>query len=390
MSAAITGVACVTASLVAAGCAAALARNAHRHRLSMDDEAGPQKLHRTPTPRIGGVAVALGVLAGVCTEQALAGAVSTAWIFLACVMPGLIWGLIEDFSKRGAVLVRLVLTGVSAMLGFVLLDARITEVGLPLVDSLLAVPAFSFAFTVLAVAGAGHAMNIIDGLNGLAGMNALLASAGLAVVAWIVGDTFVFSLACVLAASVAGFLLINYPGGRIFLGDGGAYLAGLMLAELSILLVQRNSEVSPWFPVVLLAYPVWETIFSVYRRRIHGSSPGHADALHLHSLVYRRVVRWNGGPGSASDCVTRNSLASLVLWGLPLLCWIFAIALWNFTAALQAAAIGFVILYGLLYRQIVRFGIPAWLVIRLDVQAAAASDYVRAMTADADPVAEGR
>ena len=164
--------------------------------------------------------------------------------------------------------------------------------------------------------------------------------------------------------SVAGFLLVNYPRGRIFLGDGGAYLVGLVLAELSVILVQRNSEVSPWFPAVLLAYPVWETLFSAYRRKLHGRSPSHADALHLHSLVYRRVVRWKGYAGQPADQVTRNSLASLLLWVLPAMCLILAFAWWNRSIALQAAGIGYMIGYVVIYRRLTRFRIPRWLVIR--------------------------
>jgi UDP-N-acetylmuramyl pentapeptide phosphotransferase/UDP-N-acetylglucosamine-1-phosphate transferase len=182
----------------------------------------------------------------------------------------------------------------------------------------------------------------------------------MALVAWAVGDWFVFSVAAVLAGSVAGFLIVNFPGGRIFLGDGGAYLVGLVLAVLSVLIVQRNSEVSPWFPLVLLAFPIWETIFSMYRRVLRGHSPGHADALHLHTLVYRRVARWKGYGARPADYVTRNSIASLVLWVLPVSSWIAAAALWRETLWLQLAAGVFASLYVWLYLRIVRFGVPQW------------------------------
>jgi UDP-GlcNAc:undecaprenyl-phosphate/decaprenyl-phosphate GlcNAc-1-phosphate transferase len=168
----------------------------------------------------------------------------------------------------------------------------------------------------------------------------------------------------VLAASIAGFLVLNYPRGRIFLGDGGAYLVGLLLAELSVILVHRNSEVSPWFPLVLLAYPVWETLFSMYRRKVSGGSTGEADCLHFHTLVYRRVVRWHGFRGSPRDYVTRNSIASTCLWVLPALCLVIALSFWQSSAALQLAALAFAIAYTLAYRRLVRFRIPPWLVLR--------------------------
>jgi UDP-N-acetylmuramyl pentapeptide phosphotransferase/UDP-N-acetylglucosamine-1-phosphate transferase len=227
----------------------------------------------------------------------------------------------------------------------------------------LAINAFSFAFTVFAVAGVTHAVNVIDGLNGLSSVNALLASIGLAVVAWTVGDSFVFSAACVLGGSVAGFFLVNYPGGRIFLGDGGAYLMGLLLAELAVLLVHRNSEVSPWFPLLLLAYPIWETLFSMYRRKVRGRSAGEADALHLHSLVYHRLARWKGYFAAPSDYVARNSIASACLWVLPASCLGVALSFWGNSLVLLGAAVIFAIFYTRLYLRIVRFGMPGWMTI---------------------------
>jgi hypothetical protein len=148
-----------------------------------------------------------------------------------------------------------------------------------------------------------------------------------------------------------------------FLGDGGAYLVGLLLAELSVILVHRNSEVSPWFPLVLLAYPIWETLFSMYRRKMRGRSTGEADALHLHSLVYRRLARWKGFAATPHDHVTRNSVASACLWVLPVVCFVVALAFWDESLPLQGAAVIFALSYVALYRRIVRFGMPAWMTI---------------------------
>ena len=192
----------------------------------------------------------------------------------------------------------------------------------------------------------------------------LLAAIGLAIVAAAMDDALVFPAACALAASIGGFLLVNYPRGRIFLGDGGAYLVGLLLAELSVLLVHRNSEVSAWFPLVLLAYPIWETIFSMYRRKVRGQSTGQADALHLHTLVYRRVVRWRSFAGKPSDYVMRNSVASACLWIVPAACLVIALLFWDQGLPLKLAAAGVWHFLHLGYRRLVHFGVPRWLVIR--------------------------
>lgn len=358
-------VACFVALLASFGVSLLLVRNGHRHQTSLDTTwSGPQKIHQIPVPRVGGLAIAVGLVAAAGAATLIRGSANLGWLLLACVTPGFLWGFIEDISKNGAVFARLAITACSAMLAFVLMDARITELQVPVLDYLLTLPGFSFVFTVVAVTGVGHSMNVIDGLNGLSGVTALLASIGLAVVAWAVGDTYVFAAASALGASVLGFLIFNFPRGRLFLGDGGAYLIGLVLAELSVLLVHRNPEVSPWFPLVLMAYPVWETLFSMYRRHMRRRrvSTGNADALHLHSLIYRRVVR---APcfGPLAHTSGRNSLASAILWTLPTLCCLAAVMLWNHTLLLQSAALAFAALYVLTYRRIVRFGVPRRLVL---------------------------
>lgn len=354
----------VCAALVAWLAARGLARGSHVRPQALDDTCGGlRKIHAAPTPRIGGIAVALGIAAGAAVWWYATGRL-TLWLVLVCVAPAFIWGLIEDLSKRGVVLPRLALPALAGALGFVLLDARLTQLALPGIDDVLTIHALAFLITVFAVTGVTHAINVVDGLNGLAGATTFLAALGLAIVARTVGDDFIFVAASVVAAGVGGFLLVNYPSGRIFLGDGGAYLVGLLLAELSVLLVQRNSEVSPWFPLLLLAYPIWETLFSMYRRKTRGYSTAHADGLHLHQLVYRRLVRWHSFGGRTSDKVMRNSVASLLMWALPLACFFAAVTSWHNTLLLQAMAIGFVLAYCGLYRVFVRFRVPKWAVMR--------------------------
>ena len=342
-----------------------LVNGSQRRRETLDDTyGGLRKVHAIPTPRIGGVAVALGVVGGAAIDWAMNGRLTPWLLLMVCVAPAFVWGLIEDISKRGFVMPRLALPALGAALGFVLLDARLTGLDIPVVDDILVVHAFAFLFTVFAVTGVTHAVNVIDGLNGLAGVTTILGAIGLAIVAATVGDSFIFSASLVLAASVAGFLLVNYPSGRIFLGDGGAYLIGLLLAVLSVMLVHRNSEVSPWFPPVLLAFPVWETIFSMFRRGTRGHSTARADGLHLHQLVYRRIVRWRGFSAHPGDRMARNSIASLCLWFIPAVCLLLAVAFWDDSLALQVIGVSYWVVYGLVYRKVVRFQVPRWLVVK--------------------------
>src|SRR4029453_11923244 len=96
----------------------------------------------------------------------------------------------------------------------------------------------------------------------------------------------------ILAGCSGGFTLVNWPLGKIFLGDGGAYKFGFAVGWLAVLLVVRNPDVPAWAPLMVCAYPVLEVAFSIARKsRRVGYSPGQPDRVHLHMLVHRRVVR---------------------------------------------------------------------------------------------------
>ncbi len=167
-----------------------------------------------------------------------------------------------------------------------------------------------------------------------------------------------------------GFLFWNYPRGFIFLGDGGAYFLGFFNGLLSIWLVNRNPQVSAWFAFLLHLYPVTETLFSIYRRKVLHARPSVLpDALHFHSLIYRRLVRWVTPEGAVEQddksCTWRNSLTSTYLWALSLFTLMPALLWWDSHWPLRIAALVFVTLYVYLYRSIVRFKTPRFLVLRV-------------------------
>ena len=324
-------------------------------------QAGPQKFHAAPVPRVGGVPMYLAVT-GACVL--FAPAQSRLWLAaLACAAaPAFLGGLFEDITKRISPASRLVTSFVAAALGFVLLDARVTDIELPGSELVLQVGIPSFFVTLLAVGGFSHALNIVDGFNGLSGMVALLMVGALALVAAQVGDAHVLAAAVFVAAGVGGFLLWNYPRGLIFAGDGGAYLLGFLIAELAILLAHRNPAVSAWFPAVLLLYPVVETVFSIYRKKfLRGQSPAEPDGIHLHMLVYKRLVR-RFGP--QAQRWRDNSLTTPYLVGIAALSILPATAFWKDTVLLQAVALGFTLFYVWIYWRIVRFRTPRLLVLR--------------------------
>lgn len=333
-----------------------LSRRAHQ-KLSIDGTIpGLHKVHRSPVPRIGG----LGIVAGVAAGALALGAAEARWmlLFLLAALPAFAGGILEDLTRKVSPYSRLLFAFGAAATAYALLDARITDLDLPGDDRLFQYELFAFGFTLFAVGGFAHATNIIDGMNGLMGFVAIAILGAIAAVAWQVGDERVLTAALVVVAATLGFLVWNFPRGVLFAGDGGAYFLGFAVAELAVLLVQRNSEVSPWFALLALWYPVWETLYSAYRRKVlRGRSPASPDGLHLHTLVYRRIVKLHDRPAA------RSALTTLCLLGVSLLTVVPAWLFWDESWILQAFAAAFALLYLRLYRRIVRFGVPAGLVV---------------------------
>jgi len=329
------------------------------------DSMKPQKMHVTPVPRIGGLGVFLGVLAAAGLHFWTSGQAQGmfAVLLMGCALPAFLSGVVQDFTDTLTPRGRLVATAVSAILAFFVLDAAISRTDIPGLDWLVAFGAGSLFLTVLAVTGIAHAVNIIDGLNGLASMCVAIMLAAVAYVAFEVGDPLIGTLALAGIGGVLGFFLWNFPAGLIFLGDGGAYFLGFFVSELSILLLVRNPTVSPIFPLLVCIYPVFETLFSIYRRRVLRARPPQLpDGIHLHSLLYRRVMRWAVGDRSAKVLARRNSMTSPVLWLLCMCSVVPALLFWNNTLVLSLFLLLFALGYVVLYWRIVRFRSPRWIV----------------------------
>jgi len=334
------------------------------------DLSGPQKFHVRPVPRIGGIGVFAALWAGAVLAQYSGHPESAGlWWLLACSLPTFISGLAEDLTKNVSPRRRLVFTAISASAAVWLLDAVFTRTDIPGVDHLIIYTPFAIALTVFVVTGLANAINIIDGFNGLASMCVLMMTLAIAYVAFQVGDTLILTASLITAGAVLGFFVWNFPAGLIFLGDGGAYLLGFILAELSVLLLRRNATVSPMFPLLLCAYPIFETMFSIYRKKfLRGMSPGMPDGIHLHMLVYKRLMRWAVGSREAKALTSRNSMTSPYLWLLCLLSVIPAVLWWNSTRILSIFLLIFVVGYLLLYWRIVRFKSPKWMIYRRTIR----------------------
>ena len=340
----------------------------HEHLSSDTDLGGVQKFHVKPVPRIGGVGILAGLIVSA-AELMISYPHVSAGIFLVtiCGMPAFLSGMVEDLTKRVSPLARLICTMAAALASYWIVGAAVTRISVPWFDAALAIPVISCIVTVFAVAALANAVNIIDGFNGLASMVAMMMFASLAYVAFQVSDPVVLSGSMIMMGAILGFFIWNFPAGLIFLGDGGAYFVGFMLGELAIMLVMRNPGVSAWYPVLLFMYPIFETCFSIYRKKfVRGMSPGVPDGVHLHMLVYKRLMRWVVGSHAARELTRRNSLTSPYLWLLCLVAVVPATLFWRHTLHLFTFVVIFIIAYVWLYMSIVRFKVPRWMVIRRD------------------------
>jgi len=296
-------------------CSAFIVFSQHWHgKVSHDHNLlGVQKFHTAAVPRVGGVAIVVGMGLGL----VLAGALHPALLqrlelrhvvlLLAASAPAFAAGMVEDLIKNVSVKVRMAATIVSPLLASFLMGSTLTHLDLWGVDALLTMAPVAVLVTALAVAGGANAVNIIDGFHGLSAGVVLVMSVALGALGWAYQDGLILLLATLAVSATVGFLVFNYPAGKLFLGDGGAYFLGFWVAETAVLLMVRHPDISAWQILAICAYPVIEVLFSIFRRKyLSGQAPGQADALHLHTLVYRRIVlkrfvtsTWRQGRGNA-------------------------------------------------------------------------------------------
>lgn len=316
-------------------------------RFTHDHLSGPQKFHKNKVPRIGGLAVALSFVA---ITPLLQGELREIWILIGLAgVPALLAGIAEDVTRKVGVKWRLGATMGAGIIFALLTGYVMNAVDLPGVDWFLSFYLIALLFTGFSMGGVANAINIIDGFNGLAAGTLLILFGTFAWVAHQVGDDLVFQLALLFGAIVLGFFCVNFPLGKIFLGDGGAYFLGYLLAGIGVLLPARNPEISAWTAILICAYPVIETLSSMSRKsRREGHSVGQPDRVHFHMLAYRHYARRIVRTPRASHL--RNPATSLVTWTLPVLTTLFVMASYQNGALSATFFFLTAYVYGQLYR----------------------------------------
>ncbi len=248
-----------------------------------------QRSHVGATPRIGGVAIIAGCIYAWYNSDNFSS--NYLGLIILSGIPVLIFGLLDDLHFKIRPIYRLLGAAISSVVAIILLKTWLNRVDVLFVDQLFLLSPLAILFTIFATTGVSHSFNVIDGLNGLSLGVSLSTSFFLMVIAWITSDALVVLLCLVFFLSSLGLFLLNFPWGKIFLGDGGAYFQGHCLSWVAILLLVRNPEITAWSILLIFFWPVVETVFSIYRRVNKKKPASRADREHFHQLVFDKIKR---------------------------------------------------------------------------------------------------
>ena len=219
------------------------------------------------------------------------------------------------------------------------------------IDYFLSFYLVSLLFTGFAIAGISNSINIIDGFNGLASGSVLIMMLGISYLTFKVSDFELFKISLFFSSIIIGFMILNFPLGKLFLGDSGAYFLGFILACILVMMPYRNPEISPWTSLMICFYPFFETIFSIYRKtRRSGHKFDKPDGIHLHMLVYRHYSRKLSRALNIGNY--QNSITSVIMWPLTILPVLIAINFYYQTLIILFAMVIFILSYLFLYKKL--------------------------------------
>jgi UDP-GlcNAc:undecaprenyl-phosphate GlcNAc-1-phosphate transferase len=246
-------------------------------RVGLTDLPGGRKLHAGPVPRVGGIAMAAGILIPILLMPHL-GAPLIGLVAGLCVLLAFgVWDDRVDLDYRLKFLGQFLAIGLCMSIGGVRIASLTLDAPLELP------PAFAWGLTFVFLVGVTNAVNLADGLDGLAGGLAFLCLCAIAVFGATTGNWTVTTVALIESGAILGFLRFNTHPARIFMGDGGSQMLGFSIGVLAILVTQSESSVlSAALPLMLLGLPILDTLTAIVRRISSGRSPFASDRDHLH------------------------------------------------------------------------------------------------------------
>jgi UDP-N-acetylmuramyl pentapeptide phosphotransferase/UDP-N-acetylglucosamine-1-phosphate transferase len=305
-----------------------------------------QRIHLNETPRLGGLFFILSLTSFVVFSNTNE-SIQLLKIILICLIPIIVMGIKEDLFHNVEPAIRLL------ALFFVgwLFRAQFTGplpilTDIPFIGKLLLLQGAISIFYILGMVAVANGMNLIDGVNGLCGAVALSILSALLFLSYKTSDITMVSLIFSVILLLIPFMLMNYPYGRIFLGDLGAYSLGLIVSMLTIILFGRHPEISPWGAVLILIYPATEVVFSLLRRMFKGVSIYHADTAHLHLKLFH-FLRPQPHYKKIANALVTPILSGLWLFPLVAITWVYHKLLF-----IWIAIILFISLYILLYASV--------------------------------------
>jgi UDP-GlcNAc:undecaprenyl-phosphate/decaprenyl-phosphate GlcNAc-1-phosphate transferase len=255
------------------------------------DEPGGRRIHEEPTPRWGGLPLFLGIL----PLFYVVGLNSALFSYLAASLLLLIVGGIDDRRELGFATK---FVAVLAAITTVVFGGGITvqQIGVYGSMGLVKMGMLAIPFTYVCIIGVTNSVNLIDGLNGLAGGLSFLASLFIGVAAYLSRNFELAGVCMGFTGALAGFLLYNFGAkAAIFMGDSGSLFLGFSLSVFSILLTQDPKfHVEPLFPVLVLLIPIFDTLRVMGTRLFNGRNPFKADTTHLHHLLLARGLPVTG------------------------------------------------------------------------------------------------
>jgi UDP-GlcNAc:undecaprenyl-phosphate GlcNAc-1-phosphate transferase len=248
------------------------------------DDPGGRRIHARSTPRWGGAAFFAGVLPFLITETE--SSIMAALVSSSLLLVGM--GMVDDLRTLGW---KVKFTGMAVATTIVIFGGGITVTAIPLPPFFgqIELGWFSIPFTYLCIIGITNAINLLDGLDGLAGGVSLLGFLFMGIAALLAGNAALAVICCAFVGALGAFLYFNFPNARVFMGDTGSLFLGFFLAVTALLLTRSSSAAVPvLFPVLLLLLPIFDTLRVMVRRLANGTNPFKADNLHLHYLMVQR------------------------------------------------------------------------------------------------------
>ena len=283
-----------------------------------------QRIHDGETPRLAGVIIYIGFIfywlgSDFSFFSTLLGSI------LIATIPLLAISLKEDLLNNTPPFQRFIAILISAILFLCLYDGLV----LPSIDlSFLSIIFnnfyLTFIFFVFAISALANGVNMIDGANGLSGMTVFCQIAGIAFLSYASDDNELSFISLFIMSFMFIFLLFNYPWGKIFLGDGGAYFVGFISGVLCIIFFGRNPDLSPWNAILLLFYPIMETIFSTFRKLFYEKkSPLQPDENHLHLKLFYLISASSIKSNRIANGLVMPFLSIIWLTPIALLPWVY-------------------------------------------------------------------